>query len=344
LNATVVQGNAGTIGQAWFTKVTDGSNVFGTTTSFPFRTEDLSDGAPGSASQPTTAMQVAGWDGTHLRAISTDSSGFVNVNAAISGSFTPALTSDRTSTGTITAVNQTVVLNTQGTGTTQFNITGSWVGTILFEVSVDGTNWVAAKVLPRYPTGLPEVSSTTANGQWAIATGGLNSFRVRGNPWTSGTATIWLEGGAGAQDIQTISLIYDPVSGNVPAVKGSSTSPVAADNSLVVSLSPNSAQFATSTTATTLTGTNPQTIGTSSSAVVNATPSRKEITITNTGTTVIFLGLGQTPTNTSYHVALAGCTVANDGTGSTYTSDIWKGAINAISSAGGGLLNVAELT
>jgi len=343
LNATVVQGNAGTAAQAWFIKVTDGTNVFGTTTAHPFLTQDLSDGAPNTTSQPAEAMQVAGWDGTHLRVLSTDASGFLNVNAAISGSFTPALTSDRTSTGTITNT-QNVTLNTQGTGTTLFNITGSWTGTIVFEVSVDGTNWVSARALPRYTTATPPVTQTTANGQWSIATGGVNSVRLRGNTVTSGTATIWLEGGAGAQDMNVLAIIYDPNNNTTPVVKGSTTVPVAADNALVVSLSPNSSQFATSTTANALPGTNPVSVGTSSTAVVNTNASRKEVTIINTGTTVIFLGLGQTPTTTAYHIALAKCTAANDGTGGTWTSDMFKGTINAIGSAGGGTVVWTELT
>lgn len=348
LNATVVQGSAGTIAQSWFTKITDGSNVYGVTTAFPFfmqGTKTNNNAAPGANNVgvlPALANSSAPsyTDGDQVL-LSVDTTGALRVSS--SGTFTPALTADITATGTITNT-QSVTLSTQGTGTTQFNITGSWTGTIVFEASVDGVNFVAAKALPRYPTAFPEVTSATANGQWAIATGGLSKFRLRGNSVASGTATIWLEGGAGAQDIQTLAMVFDPASGNVPAVKGSTTVPVAADNALVVALSPNSSQFATSTTATTLPGTNPQTIGTSSSAVVNATASRKEITITNTGTTVIFLGLGQTPTITSYHIALSGCTLANDGTGSTYTTDIWKGAINAISSSAGGLVNVAELT
>lgn len=352
LNATVVQGNAGTIAQSWFTKITDGTNVFGTTTAHPLTTEDLSDGLVNTASQPTTALQVAGWDGTNLRALSTTSNGFLNVNASISGSFTPALTSDRTATGTITNT-QNILLSTQGTGTTIFNITGSWSGTIVFEASVDGTNFVAAKATPKFPTGSPAVSQTTANGQWSLATGGLNSFRLRGNTVTAGTATIWLEGGAGAQDMAVFSpvaadfqaqaQITDGVNGPA-AVKAASTLPVTTDPALVVSLSPNSTQFATSTTANALPGVNPITVNATSVAILNSNANRKEAIIINTGTTTIFLGLGQTPTNVAYHVALAACTAANDGSGGTWTTDMWKGAINAIGSTTGGSVCVTEMT
>ena len=347
-NATVAQGNAGTIGQSWFTKITDGSNVFGTTSSFPLTvtgTKTNNAAAPGTnnigalvALANTAAPSYTDGDQVLL---SVDTTGALRVSS--SGTFTPALTADITATGTITNT-QNVTLVTQGTGTTFFNITGSWTGTIVFEASVDGVNFLSAKVLPRFPTAFPEVSSTTANGQWAIATGGLAKLRVRGANVTSGTATVWMEGGAGAQDIQTLAMIFDPVSGNTPATKGSSTVPLATDNALVVALSPNSAQFATSTTANALPGVNPITVGASSVAVVNSNASRKEVTIINTGTTVIFLGLGQTPTTSAYHIALAKCTAANDGTGGTWTSDMWKGSVNAIGSAGGGAVNLTELT
>jgi hypothetical protein len=85
-------------------------------------------------------------------------------------------------------------------------------------------------------------------------------------------------------------------------------------------------------------------VGTSSVVALASNASRKECTIVNTGTTVLFLGLAQTPTNTAYHIALSPCATANDGTGGTYTTDIFKGAINAIGSAVSGTCVVVELT
>lgn len=312
LNMTATQGTAASNANAWTAKITDGSNVLGTSAN-PFITQDKADGAPGTASQPTEAMQVAGWDGTHLRVISVDASGNLNVNA--SGTFTPALTPDRivNTTNTITST-QNVPISTQGAGTVMFNITGTWTGTIVFEASVDGSNWVAAKVVPRFPTA-DTVSQTTANGQWAFACGGVNSFRVRGNTVASGTATVILEAGAGNNNIEVIQPDANNLQVTATSV-GSSTSNAVVQN----------------------------TVNTGSSNILSANTSRKEMTIINTGLTVIFLGLGQTPTTTQYHIALAACSSANDGTGGTYTTDIWKGQVNAISSAGGGTVCVLEMT
>jgi uncharacterized protein YdaL len=85
-------------------------------------------------------------------------------------------------------------------------------------------------------------------------------------------------------------------------------------------------------------------VTTASGVILAANSARKECIITNIGTTVIYLGLGATPTAVNYHVALSGCTNAHDGTGSVYLSDIWKGVINAISSGASGLVATAELT
>jgi hypothetical protein len=85
-------------------------------------------------------------------------------------------------------------------------------------------------------------------------------------------------------------------------------------------------------------------VGTSSSSILASNSARKEVIVVNTGTTILYLGLGQTPTTSAYHVALSPCATANDGTGGTYVSDLWKGAINAIGSGSGGTCVVTELT
>ena len=85
-------------------------------------------------------------------------------------------------------------------------------------------------------------------------------------------------------------------------------------------------------------------IVTTSVTLLPANPNRQECTLVNAGTTVVYLGLGQIPTITTYHIALIPCAVsANDGSGGTYTSDMWKGSINAICGSTGTVM-VVELT
>jgi hypothetical protein len=114
---------------------------------------------------------------------------------------------------------------------------------------------------------------------------------------------------------------------------------------LSVDLSGNLRTLATVTPPSSTTSNSPaqQSVTSTSSQILATNASRKEMTIVNTGTTAIYLGLGQTPTTTAYHVALSACTSANDGTGGTYTSDIWKGAVNAICATSGTVV-VTELT
>lgn len=91
-----------------------------------------------------------------------------------------------------------------------------------------------------------------------------------------------------------------------------------------------------------------QTIGTTSVQVIAANASRKGLSIQNTGTTVLKLGLGQTPTQTAYHIALRAGGAADDGSSErwdgTISGVVWTGAVNAISPSAGGTVVVTELT
>jgi hypothetical protein len=80
-----------------------------------------------------------------------------------------------------------------------------------------------------------------------------------------------------------------------------------------------------------------------SGSILTLNASRKQAIVINVGTTVVFIALGQTPTTSAYHVALAPCTSANDGTGGTFITDVWTGAINAICAVSGTVC-VTELT
>ena len=83
-----------------------------------------------------------------------------------------------------------------------------------------------------------------------------------------------------------------------------------------------------------------------SSASANKLPAngeRIDFVIVNTDVVVVYLGLGQTPTATAYHVALSPCTVAHDGKGGTFSSDSWKGDVNAIVASTGGHVSITEI-
>jgi hypothetical protein len=121
---------------------------------------------------------------------------------------------------------------------------------------------------------------------------------------------------------------------NVATVKAASTAALSSDTAIVVTTNGSTTAGAPANTAVTST----------SSAVLAANVARREALITNTDTVVVYVGLGQVPTATAYHVALRPCTVAHDGTGGSFVTDIWKGAINAIVASTTGHIAIAELT
>lgn len=70
-----------------------------------------------------------------------------------------------------------------------FQITGTWVGTISFQVSNDNTNWNAFSVFS-IAAGSGLLSSVTTNGAWFAALAGFNFVRIRFTTYTSGTASV----------------------------------------------------------------------------------------------------------------------------------------------------------
>ncbi len=85
--------------------------------------------------------------------------------------------------------------------------------------------------------------------------------------------------------------------------------------------------------------------GTTAAQILASNASRKQFMVQNTGTTVIKLSFsGTDPTATAYHVALAACAGADDGSGGTYISDLYTGVVKAVSSASGGTLVVTEIS
>ena len=113
----------------------------------------------------------------------------------------PVQAPDITATGTLAAAAQTVALSlssatTGGMGAATAQITGTWVGTITFEGTTDGANWVPINGV--YAGQSMPGSTVTANGLVRLTPAGLASIRLNMTAWTSGTATITLRASMGA--------------------------------------------------------------------------------------------------------------------------------------------------
>lgn len=186
------------------------------------------------------------------------------------GSLNVASPQDVVTTGTITAISQTVTtpdLNGQGTG--MFILTGTWAGSLQFEGSVDGTNFVA--VAARAVNATNTIITIGSNGTWRFNCGGFKRFQIRAVSFTSGTANITIRTSAAVTGVvlteplpngtNTIGAVNQggtwtitqgnsaAASGRWPVqltdgttlttVKAASIAAVATDPALVVAVSPN---------------------------------------------------------------------------------------------------------
>ncbi len=90
--------------------------------------------------------------------------------------------------GSLTAADQTVVASVVGAAVASFTVSGTFSGTVNFEVSPDGISYTALSVSPvgAGATG----TSATAPGVWLATIPALNSVRVKAGVWVSGTAVV----------------------------------------------------------------------------------------------------------------------------------------------------------
>lgn len=115
-------------------------------------------------------------------------------------------------TGTLDSLNSSLsVSEISNFGTLSFIITGTWVGTITFQGSVDGTNFndiysqsISTNLLSK---------TTTSNGQFIINIAGLKSFKVLMSAYTSGSASVEIQGSANSGFIRSTSTLLNS-SGN----------------------------------------------------------------------------------------------------------------------------------
>ena len=166
----------------------------------------------------TSALMIAGSDGTNSRFITLDASGrTVSVGAGVAG--TPAggvisiqgvvggtvlpisiSTPDTTATGALNALNATVPIALAGTsGVAMQLVAGTLVGTIVPEISFDGaTTWVATffddPSTGNKVSSIVFAANNTATTRVLVSADGASNMRVRVSAFTSGTATCNLRG------------------------------------------------------------------------------------------------------------------------------------------------------
>lgn len=98
-----------------------------------------------------------------------------------------------TTTGTISANAGAVTLEYRhfSNGAVGVQVTGTFVGTLEFQVTLDGTTYVATEALNVGSTGTP-VTTTTTTGVFRFPVVGAKLVRVKATAWTSGDAVVTL--------------------------------------------------------------------------------------------------------------------------------------------------------
>lgn len=106
-----------------------------------------------------------------------------------------------TTNGSTCAVNNACILLTLynspavSTASATIVISGTFSGTLQFEASTDGVNFVSIPGVP--VAGGTSVSSTTAVGTWSFGIAALSTMRVRASALASGTATVTIQDSTG---------------------------------------------------------------------------------------------------------------------------------------------------
>ena len=125
--------------------------------------------------------------------------GYANSGGILTGVTTstplPTQIYDVTSTGTIQAISQTVVVATNSQDAIGFQVTGTFTGSIIVEGSIDGTNYSTTTFINLTSSGTTTFAIPII-GQ--INCVGLAYIRFRSYAWTSGTANFTINTSAGA--------------------------------------------------------------------------------------------------------------------------------------------------
>lgn len=95
---------------------------------------------------------------------------------------------ENSGSGTFAALNGAVTVALPTASTIAFTITGTWVATLIFEATTDGTTWFT--VLATIPVTGVSSSGTAVNNSFVAGTGGYQQFRVRASAYTSGTVAV----------------------------------------------------------------------------------------------------------------------------------------------------------
>jgi hypothetical protein len=98
-------------------------------------------------------------------------------------------------TGNITALNGSVTLTTQGTSGVAIDLRGTFVATVTFQGTIDGTTFFNLQATPvASSNNVAAVTTAAAAGAWYVQSGGCVQVRAIATAFTSGTITATIRG------------------------------------------------------------------------------------------------------------------------------------------------------
>ena len=151
----------------------------------------------GDATPVVRTIQKGGASGPEAQVVVLDRGGSGTEDVAALGDATNGIDVDPTRgipdvttlAGTIPAVNGTVTLALRGLAGAAVRISGTWVATLVFEITIDGTNYIQVDAFDL--TQKKTIVSTTANGSFSFTNlAGASSCRIRASAFTSGTVNV----------------------------------------------------------------------------------------------------------------------------------------------------------
>lgn len=151
-----------------------------------------------NAAAPVSAKLT---DGTNPVAVKAASTAAVATDPALVVAVSPNNTiatsaaGNTAASGSITANGQSVQISVPpGGGGVGIQITGVFVGQIDFQASLDNVTWFSVNT----SNGISSVNATSGTGIFILAASGYGYVRTIATAWTSGTATILMNGSVGA--------------------------------------------------------------------------------------------------------------------------------------------------
>ena len=162
-----------------------------------------------SVTQPVSAASLPLPSGAATSALQTSGNASLTSIDAKLGSGTPGVPSasavpavqfsDLAASGSLTALNQAVTMNVNGQSTFSVQLTGPFTGTVTFEATLDGTNWIAVTAAAVGTGTLASTASAVGLYRGNIASSA--QFRVRCSAFTSGTIVVSARTGSSLNNV-----------------------------------------------------------------------------------------------------------------------------------------------